>query len=60
MGIKNVISHISIIAWKDLMELFRNKMALVMLVLMPIFMMSLAGFIFPSNTSLFEWSDMLL
>jgi ABC-2 type transport system permease protein len=52
MGVKNVISHISIIAWKDLMELFRNKMALVMLVLMPIFMMSLAGFIFPSNTSM--------
>jgi ABC-2 type transport system permease protein len=52
MGIKNVISHIFIIAWKDLMELFRNKMALVMLVLMPIFMMSLAGFIFPSNTSM--------
>jgi ABC-2 type transport system permease protein len=52
MGIKNVISHISIIAWKDLMELFRNKMALVMLVLMPIFMMAMAGFIFPSNTSM--------
>lgn len=52
MGIKNVISHISIIAWKDLMELFRNKMALTMLVLMPIFMMAMAGFIFPSNTSM--------
>jgi ABC-2 type transport system permease protein len=52
MGVKNVISHILIIAWKDLMELFRNKMALAMLVLMPIFMMSMAGFIFPSNTSM--------
>ena len=52
MGIKNVISHISIIAWKDLMELFRNKMALTMLVLMPIFMMAMVGFIFPSNTSM--------
>jgi len=52
MGVKNVISHIFIIAWKDLMELFRNKMALAMLVLMPIFMMAMVGFIFPSNTSM--------
>ncbi|NIQ07654.1 MAG: ABC transporter permease [Candidatus Korarchaeota archaeon] len=52
MGVKNVISHILIITWKDLMELFRNKMALAMLVLMPIFMMTMAGFIFPSNTSM--------
>ena len=40
------------VTWKDLMELFRNKMGLIMLVLMPIFMMSLAGFIFPSSTSI--------
>jgi hypothetical protein len=52
MGVKNVISHILIIAWKDLMELFRNKMALAMLMLMPIFMMAMAGFIFPSSTSI--------
>jgi len=52
MGVKNVISHILIIAWKDLMELFRNKMALAMLMLMPIFMMAMAGFIFPSSTSM--------
>jgi ABC-2 type transport system permease protein len=52
MGIKNVISHVFTIAWKDLMELFRNKMALAMLVLMPIFMMAMVGFIFPSNTSM--------
>jgi len=52
MGVKTVISHILIIAWKDLMELFRNRMALAMLVLMPIFMMAMAGFIFPSNTSM--------
>jgi ABC-2 type transport system permease protein len=52
MGVKNVISHILIIAWKDLMELFRNKLALAMLVLMPIFMMVMAGFIFPSSTSM--------
>ena len=52
MGVKNVLSHVFIIAWKDLMELFRNKLALAMLVLMPIFMMAMAGFIFPSNTSM--------
>lgn len=40
------------IAWKDLMELFRNRLGLVMLVLMPTFMMGMVGFIFPSNTAL--------
>lgn len=40
------------IAWKDLMELFRNRLGLFMLVLMPIFMMGMVGFIFPSNNSL--------
>ncbi len=40
------------IAWKDLMELFRNRLGLVMLVLMPIFMMGMVGYIFPSNSSL--------
>jgi ABC-2 type transport system permease protein len=40
------------VAWKDLMELFRNKMGLAMLVVMPIFMMGMVGFIFPSNSSM--------
>jgi len=40
------------VAWKDLMELFRNRLGLIMLVLMPIFMMSMVGFIYPSNTSI--------
>jgi len=52
MGIKSLISDSLMVTWKDLMELFRNKMGLIMLVLMPIFMMSLAGFIFPSSTSI--------
>jgi len=52
MGVKSLISDSFMVTWKDLMELFRNKMGLVMLVLMPIFMMSLAGFIFPSSTSI--------
>jgi ABC-2 type transport system permease protein len=41
-----------VVTWKDLMELVRNKMGLIMLVLMPILMMSMAGFIFPSSTSI--------
>jgi len=40
------------ITWKDLMELFRNRLGLIMLVLMPIFMMSMVGFIYPSETSI--------
>ena len=40
------------VTWKDLMELFRNKMMLIMLVVMPIFMMTMAGFIYPSDTSM--------
>ncbi|MFB0514266.1 MAG: YhgE/Pip domain-containing protein, partial [Candidatus Bathyarchaeia archaeon] len=52
MGVKSLVSDSLMVTWKDLMELFRNKMGLIMLVLMPIFMMSLAGFIFPSSTSI--------
>jgi len=40
------------VTWKDLMELFRNRLGLIMLVLMPIFMMGLVGFIYPSDTSI--------
>jgi len=52
MGAKTMISHSFRIAWKDLMELFRNRMGLVLLILMPIFMMTMVGFIYPSETSL--------
>jgi ABC-2 type transport system permease protein len=52
MGAKNMIAHSFRIAWKDLMELFRNRMGLVLLILMPIFMMGMVGFIYPSETSL--------
>jgi ABC-2 type transport system permease protein len=52
MGAKTLMSNSLRIAWKDLMELFRNRLGLVMLVLMPIFMMGMVGFIFPSNNSL--------
>jgi ABC-2 type transport system permease protein len=49
---KALMSNSLRIAWKDLMELFRNRLGIVMLVLMPIFMMGMVGFIFPSNNSL--------
>jgi ABC-2 type transport system permease protein len=52
MGAKTMISHSFRIAWKDLMELFRNRMGLVLLILMPIFMMTMVGFIYPSETSI--------
>ncbi len=51
-SVKSLVSNSFRIAWKDLMELFRNRLGLVMLVLMPIFMMGMVGFIFPSNNSL--------
>ena len=48
------------IAWKDLMELFRNKLGLIMLVLMPIFMMTMVGYIYPSDTSISQVSVALV
>jgi ABC-2 type transport system permease protein len=47
-----VIYHVYVIARKDLTELFRNRLGLIMLILMPIFMMSMVSFVFPSNQSL--------
>lgn len=52
MNVKNVISHSFWICWKDLVEFSRSKMRIVMLVLMPLFMMAMVGFIFPSNNSI--------
>jgi ABC-2 type transport system permease protein len=49
MTIKTVLTHSFRIAWKDLMELFRNRLGLVLLVVMPLFMMVMVGFIYPSN-----------
>ena len=39
------------IAWKDLTELFRNRLGLALLIVMPLFMMAMIGFIYPSNTA---------
>ncbi len=51
MGAKSLLLHSIRIAQKDLTELFRNRLGLVLLVLMPIFMMGMVGFIYPSNGS---------
>jgi ABC-2 type transport system permease protein len=50
MGVKALFSHSFRIAWKDLTELWRNRLGLVLLVLMPLFMMVMVGFIYPSNS----------
>lgn len=52
MGVGDTIRHSLWIAWKDLLDLWRNRMALVMLVLMPLLMMVMVGFIFPTQGSL--------
>src|SRR4030067_2863924 len=49
MGAKSLLSHSLRIAWKDLTELFRNRLGLVLLIVMPLFMMVMVGFIYPSN-----------
>jgi ABC-2 type transport system permease protein len=49
MGVKTLLSHSLRIAWKDLVELFRNRLGLVLLILMPLFMMVMVGFIYPSS-----------
>jgi ABC-2 type transport system permease protein len=51
MGAKNLLSHSFRIAAKDLTELFRNRLGLVLLIVMPLFMMVMVGFIYPSNGS---------
>ncbi len=52
MTLRGLFSHSLLIAWKDLLELFRNRMMLIMLIVMPLLMMTLAGYMFPSSTSL--------
>ncbi len=52
MGVKRVLRHSGWIAWKDLLEFSRSKLRLAMLVLMPLFMMVMVGYIFPSGTTI--------
>lgn len=51
MGVKRVLDETFRIAWKDLKELQRNKLGLLMLVLMPLLMMAMIGYIYPSGSS---------
>jgi ABC-2 type transport system permease protein len=52
MGVKDALRHSLWICWKDLLEFSRSKLRLVMLILMPLFMMVMVGFIFPSGSSI--------
>jgi ABC-2 type transport system permease protein len=49
MGAKDLLTDSFRIAWKDLKDLFRNRLGMVLLVLMPLFMMVLVGLIYPSS-----------
>jgi len=49
MSAVTMLSHSLKIAKKDLTELYRNKLGLVLLIVMPLFMMVMVGFIYPSN-----------
>jgi ABC-2 type transport system permease protein len=49
MTAKTILQHSYRIAKKDLTELFRNRLGLVLLIVMPLFMMIMVGFIYPSN-----------
>lgn len=51
MGAKKILDASFRIAWKDLKELQRNKLGLLMLVLMPLLMMAMIGFIYPSGAT---------
>jgi ABC-2 type transport system permease protein len=49
MTAQTILKHSFRIAKKDLTELFRNRFGLVLLIVMPLFMMVMVGFIYPSN-----------
>jgi len=51
-NIKNLIIHTLRLAVKDLTVFFRDRMMLISFLVMPIFMMVMMGFIFPSENSL--------
>ncbi|MCJ7570517.1 MAG: ABC transporter permease, partial [Candidatus Thermoplasmatota archaeon] len=49
MSARNILRHSLWICWKDLLEFSRSKLRLIMLILMPLLMMTMIGFIFPSG-----------
>jgi ABC-2 type transport system permease protein len=52
MGVRRVLRHSAWICWKDLLEFGRSKLRVAMLIIMPLFMMMMVGFIFPTESSL--------
>jgi len=52
MGVSRVLRHSAWICWKDLLEFSRSKLRVAMLIIMPLFMMMMVGFIFPTGSSL--------
>ncbi|MFH0816323.1 MAG: ABC transporter permease [Methanobacteriota archaeon] len=52
MSLVKIVRHSSWICWKDLLEFGRSRLRLVMLILMPLFMMGMVGFIFNSGATL--------
>ena len=52
MAVRKVLKHSAWIAYKDLLEFSRSRMRLVMLILMPLFMMLMTGYMFPSGNTL--------
>lgn len=52
MAVSDTLRHSLWIAWKDLLDLWRNRIAIVMLILMPLFMMVMVGYIFPTESAL--------
>jgi len=52
MTIRTTFKHSFWICWKDLAEFSRSKLRVIMLILMPLFMMCMVGFIFPSGTTI--------
>jgi ABC-2 type transport system permease protein len=52
MDVRRVLRHSAWICWKDLLEFSRSKLKVVMIVLMPLFMMMMIGFIFPTGDSI--------
>lgn len=54
MGLKQTLNHSVWICWKDLLEFTRSKMGLIMVIIMPLFMMIMVGFIFPDSAATIE------
>lgn len=52
LDLRRSIRHSLWICWKDLLEFSRSKIRVAMLILMPLLMMVMIGFIFPNSNSL--------